>query len=107
MCMPSHRSVPAQGAAIYTQVNIAITNTTFMNNTLTNGAFQTIFNQGKISWGCQLGYFQQQTGDFGESKATADFNSCSLNPCPPGFLCNLPNLTRYTAEQLCPPRPLL
>jgi len=99
------------GAAIYwssysivdSDNYVAISNTTFMNNTLVNGGFRTIFNAAKIFWECQLGYFQQQTGHFGDSEATADFDTCSLNPCPAGFLCTLPNLTQYTAEQLCPP----
>eukprot|EP00966_Prymnesium_polylepis_P281412 6502606-Prymnesium_polylepis.1 len=84
------RSVPAQGAAIYivdieSDMYIAISNTTFMNNTLANGEFWTIYNTAKIFWECQLGYFQQQTGHFGKSEATADFDTCSLNPCPAGF----------------------
>jgi hypothetical protein len=98
-------SISAQGAAINTETtgDLMITNTTFKNNRLKDGGNQTIFNGAKITWGCQLGYFQRKKGNFGETAETADFDTCSFSPCPAGFLCNIPNISQVGPNQLCPP----
>jgi len=116
------------GAALYVGAAalMHISKTSFQGNL----GRPTIRNSGKIYWTCQLGYYKQQTGDYGTGRSVKsflckmrlretwrerqhchvrdpwyidlpDFDTCNTTPCREGFYGNTPDETVETCSGIC------